>query len=65
MVAQIAGDRLFFEAITHGQQLLDCGVLYRTQDAAAKKPDDTTAKWVADCEAGRPVPTTARARAFQ
>ena len=65
MVAQVAGDRLFFEAISHGQQLLDCGVLYRTQDAAAKKPDDTTAKWLADCEAGRPVPTTARAPAFQ
>jgi hypothetical protein len=58
MVAEIAGDRLFFEAITHTQQLLDCGVLYRTNDAATKKPDDTTAKWLADCEAGRAKPRT-------
>jgi Calcineurin-like phosphoesterase len=58
MVAQIAGDRLFFEAITHTQQLLDCGVLYRTNDAATKKPDDATAKWLADCEAGRTKPRT-------
>jgi hypothetical protein len=55
MVAEIAGDRLFFEAITHAQKLIDCGVIYRTPDAAAKKPDDTTAKWLADCEAGRPM----------
>jgi len=38
MVAEIAGDRLFFEAITHAQKLIDCGVIYRTPDAAAKKP---------------------------
>jgi hypothetical protein len=55
MVAEIAGDRLFFEAITHAQKLIDCGVIFRTPDAAAKKPDDTTAKWLADCEAGRPM----------
>jgi len=56
MVAEIAGDRMFFEAITHTQQLIDCGVIYRTNDAATKKPDDTTVKWLADCEAGRPKP---------
>jgi hypothetical protein len=54
MVAQLSGDRLFFEAITHAQKLIDCGVVYRTTDAAAKKPDDTTTKWLADCEAGLP-----------
>ena len=54
MIAQVAGDRLFFEAITHQQKLLDCGVLYRTSDAELKKPDDTTAKWLAECDAGRP-----------
>jgi predicted phosphodiesterase len=54
MVVEIAGDRLFFEAIAHSQKLLDCGVVYRTPDAAAKKPDDTAAKWLAECEAGRP-----------
>lgn len=58
MVAEIAGDRLFFEAITHTQQLLDCGVLYRTNDAATKTPDDTTAKWLAECEALRARPRT-------
>ena len=57
MVAEIAGDRLFYEAITHTQQLIDCGVLYRTSDAADKK-DDTTTKWLADCEAGRAKPRT-------
>ena len=58
MVAEIAGDRLFFEAITHTQELIDCGVIYRTNDAATKKPDDTTAKWLADCDAGRAKPRT-------
>ena len=55
MVAEISGDRLFFEAITHGQQVIDCGVLYRTSDAATKK-DDTTTKWLADCDAARAKP---------
>jgi 3',5'-cyclic AMP phosphodiesterase CpdA len=58
MVAEIAGDRLFFEAITHTQQVIDCGVIYRTNDAAAKKPDDTTVKWLADCDAARARPRT-------
>jgi hypothetical protein len=53
MVAEIAGDRLFFEAITHAQELIDCGVIYRTSDAATKNQDDTTVKWIADCAAGR------------
>src|SRR4051794_3901866 len=58
MIAEIAGDRLFFEAITHTQELIDCGLIYRTPEAAAKKPDDTTSKWVAECEAGRARPRT-------
>ena len=58
MVVEIAGDRLFFEAITQAQKLLDCGLLYRTLDAESKKPDDTTVKWLADCDAGRPQPRT-------
>src|SRR4029077_9989088 len=53
MVAEIAGDRLFFEAITHTQQLIDCGVLYRTSDTADKK-DDTTTKWLGGRHPGRP-----------
>ena len=44
--------------MTHPQKLLDCGVLYRTGDAAAKKPDDTTTKWLADCDAARTKPRT-------
>lgn len=60
MVAQIAGDRLFFEAITHSQEVIDCGVLYRTSDAAAKTPDDTTAKWLAECDAYRAKPRATR-----
>jgi len=59
MVAEIAGDRLFFEAITHAQELIDCGVIYRTADAATKK-DDTTTKWLADCDAARAKPRTTR-----
>ncbi len=38
MILEIAGDRLFFEAITQEQKLQDCGVLYRTPDAASKPP---------------------------
>jgi calcineurin-like phosphoesterase family protein len=53
MVAEVAGDRLFFEAITQAQKLLDCGVIYRTE-TAAQKPDDDTRKWLGACEAGRP-----------
>ncbi len=56
MVAEVAGDRLFFEAITHAQKLLDCGVLYRRADI---KPDADTTKWAAECDAARPrVATT-------
>src|SRR3954454_12637031 len=58
MIAEIAGDRLFFEAITHAQEVIDCGVIYRTPDAAAKKPDDTTAKWLAECDTFRSRPRT-------
>ena len=53
MVVEIAGDRLFFEAITQEQKLQDCGVLYRTPDAASKTPDDTTQKWLTACDTGR------------
>ena len=56
MVAEIAGDRLFFEAITHTQQVIDCGVIYRTNDAATRKPDDTTVKWLGECDAARARP---------
>jgi hypothetical protein len=60
MVVEIAGDRLFHEAITPGQRLLDCGVLFRTTDAAAK-PDQDTQTWMTACAAARPIVPTARA----
>ncbi len=51
MVVEIAGDRLYFEAITHTQKLLDCGVLMRRADT---KLDADATKWMAQCEAARP-----------
>ena len=60
MVAEIAGDRLFHEAITHEQKLLDCGVIYRTPATKPDKPGSDEQKWLSDCEAGRPRVTTTR-----
>jgi hypothetical protein len=57
MVAEIAGDRLFFEAITPAQKVLDCGVTYRTAEAEAK-PDKDTQTWMAACRAARPIVST-------
>ena len=57
MIAQIAGETLLFEAITHGQKVLDCGAIYRTQNAAGK-PSDETKKWLASCEQAKPRITT-------
>lgn len=56
MVAEIAGDRLLFEALTQSQKVLDCGVIYRTADV---KPDNDTQKWMAECDSlvGRPRTT--------
>jgi len=51
MVVEIAGDQLLFEAITHAQKLLDCGVVYRRADV---KPDGEATKWLAACDASRP-----------
>jgi len=60
MIAEIAGDRLLFEAISHAQKLIDCGVVFRTPEASNAKPDDAIQKWLAECEAARPnVRTTA------
>jgi len=59
MVAEVAGDRLFFEAITHEQKLLDCGLVYRTSTVKPDKPGSDEQKWLAECDAGRPrvIPT--------
>jgi hypothetical protein len=58
MVAEIDGDRLFFEAITQTQKILDCGIIFRTTEAAAKTPDDTAKNWMASCDEGRARPRT-------
>ena len=55
MVVEIAGDRLFYEAITHDQKVLDCGVLYRLPQV---KPDADTTKWLDRCEDARPRAVT-------
>jgi len=56
MVIEVAGDRLFFEAITHTQEVIDCGVLYRTEQA--QKPDDDTSRWLTACGTARHAPRT-------
>ena len=60
MVVEVAGDRLFFEAITHEQTLLDCGVVYRTPTTKPDKPGSDEQKWLAECESGRPRVITTR-----
>jgi predicted phosphodiesterase len=56
MMAEIAGDRLFFEAITPAQKVLDCGVLWRRQPP--EKPDKDAESWQASCESTRARMTT-------
>jgi hypothetical protein len=51
MVVELAGDQMFFEAITPQGRTLDCGVLWRTSDAAAKPPDSITLAWQDACQA--------------
>jgi hypothetical protein len=51
MVVEIAGDELFFEAITPQGRTLDCGVLWRAADAAAKPIDAATTAWSERCRA--------------
>jgi hypothetical protein len=53
MVAQVSGDTLLFEAISHAQKVIDCGAIYRT-DSAAQKPDKAIAAWLRACEAAKP-----------
>jgi hypothetical protein len=63
MIVQIAGDTMLFEAISHGQKVIDCGAVYRTQNAA-EKPDDHTKTWLEACDAAKPraITTTAGRR---
>jgi len=55
MVAQIAGDRLFFEAITAQQKVLDCGVVFRTT-AAEQRNDNDVRSWMNACNTAKAVP---------
>jgi hypothetical protein len=64
MVVEIAGDQMFFEAITPQGRTLDCGVLWRTVDASAKPQDGGTLAWQENCRVAtawrRPVATGRR-----
>lgn len=53
MVVEIDGDRLFYEAVTPEQKLLDCGLLFRTPAAAGRPPDKEAQAWIAACGAPR------------
>jgi calcineurin-like phosphoesterase family protein len=55
MVAQIAGDRMFFEAITPEQKVIDCGVVFRTT-AAERRDDNDVRSWTRACNAAKSVP---------
>jgi hypothetical protein len=52
MIFMVAGDRLFFEAITHQQKVLDCGIINRVSNV--KPPDNDAQKWLDECDALRP-----------
>jgi hypothetical protein len=60
MVVEIADDRLFFEAITPSQKVLDCGVIYRTPDAESKSSDRDTQVWMTACSSARPTRQTSQ-----
>jgi len=49
MVAEIAGDLMFFEAISPAGRALDCGVLWRTPEAAAQPQENGTTAWQDAC----------------
>jgi Calcineurin-like phosphoesterase len=61
MVAQIAGDRLFFEAITRQQKVLDCGVVFRTT-AAEQRNDNDVKSWTTACNQAKSVPVRTTSR---
>jgi hypothetical protein len=57
MVVQIAGDRMLFEAVSHGQKVLDCGAIFRTR-RASERIDRDTSNWLTACDTARPTVTT-------
>lgn len=60
MIVQVSGDTMLFEAISHGQKLIDCGAVYRTQNAS-EKPSDTVKAWLSECEESKPRVVTTQA----
>jgi len=61
MVAEIAGDRMFFEAITPQQKVLDCGVVFRTT-AAEQRNDNDVKSWTTACNQAKTVPVRTTSR---
>jgi hypothetical protein len=57
MVVQIAGDRMLFEAVSHGQKVLDCGAIFRTR-RVSERIDRDTSNWLTACDTARPTVTT-------
>jgi hypothetical protein len=65
MMLEVTGDELFFEALQPDGRVVDCGVDWRTDQARAKGPDETTREWLDACAAARstrPAPTRAASR---
>jgi hypothetical protein len=59
MILALAGDQLFFEAVTPQGRMLDCGLLWRTKEAEAKGADSATRAWLEACAAAlKPAETT-------
>jgi len=58
MVVELAGDQMFFAAITPNGRTLDCGVFWRTAEAAAKPIDGTTLAWQDGCRAATASPAS-------
>lgn len=59
MMLEVADDELFFEALQPDGKVIDCGVDWRTDQARAKGPDQTTREWLDACAAARsPRPAT-------
>jgi len=56
MVGEIAGDAFLFEAVRSNGSLIDCGVDWRV-DTAAAKHDREIDTWVSSCHAAVPRTT--------
>jgi hypothetical protein len=58
MVMSLAGDQLFFEAVSADGRMLDCGLLFRTTEAEAKGASPEATSWVEACQAAMRVAVT-------